>query len=80
MTVSERLISIFENVFDGEIDISNITDHSRLIEDVGMNSIGMLYMAMAIEEEFDIKFNNEDFLMLSTVEDVKKLIEAKTKA
>ena len=47
--------------FEGEIDTNGITLSSSLKDDIGINSIGMLYMAMALEEEFSIKFTNEDF-------------------
>ena len=40
-------------------------------------SIGLLYMAMAVEEEFGIKFKNEDFAAIRTVGDVIACIESK---
>lgn len=77
MNTLERIIKVFETVFEGEIDISKISPESKLIDDIGMNSIGMLYMAMALEEEFEIKFLNTDFEGLSTVDSVVSLIERK---
>ncbi len=77
MTTFERLIKVFDSVFEGEIDTAGITPASTLFEDIGMNSIGMLYMAMALEEEFEIKFKNEDFAAIKTVEDVIETIEKK---
>lgn len=74
----DKLTELFERVFDGEIDISDISEDSRLIEDIGMNSIGLLYMAMAVEEEFGTSFTNDDFSSLRTVGDVIKKIESKT--
>lgn len=77
MNCFERLIKVFNNVFEGEIATENITASSNLREDVGMNSIGMLYMAMAVEEEFGIKFTNDDFVGINTVDDVIRCIEGK---
>ena len=74
----DKLTELFERVFEGEIDISNISEASRLVEDIGMNSIGLLYMAMAVEEEFGIAFANDVFSLHRTVGDVIKKIEAKT--
>lgn len=74
----ERIKKVFESVFDGEIDISTVKPEAELIGDIGMNSIGMLYMAMALEEEFGIKFTNADFGELRTVNDVAALIMRKT--
>ena len=77
MTTFDRLIKVFDSVFEGEIDTAGITPDDNLFEDVGMNSIGMLYMAMALEEEFGIKFKNEDFTAIKTVGDVVETIEKK---
>lgn len=70
-----KLIGLFESVFEKEIDVTNINEDSRLIEDLGMNSIGLLYIAMAVEEEFSVTFTNDDFSYLRTVGDVIKKIE-----
>lgn len=77
MHTLERLINIFNVVFEGSVDVSTLTPESSLREDVGINSIGLLYMAMAVEEEFGIKFNNEDFNSIQTVADVVSCIESK---
>lgn len=77
MTTFERLIKVFNAVFEDEIDTSSVTEESSLHDDIGINSIGMLYMAMALEEEFNIKFHNEDFMGIITVNDVIKCIESK---
>ena len=73
----EKLIELFNEVFEGEIDLSGISEESELVNDLGMNSIGLLYMAMAVEEEFGLRFNNDDFKTLRTVADVIAKIEGK---
>ena len=77
MTTYERLVKVFNAVFEGDIDIEAVNQDADLREDVGINSIGMLYMAMAIEEEFGIKFTNDDFPSMRTVADVIACIEGK---
>lgn len=77
MTTIERLIKVFNAVFEDSVDISTIRPEASLREDIGINSIGLLYMAMAVEEEFGIKFSNEDFANIQTVADVVTCIEAK---
>ncbi len=77
MSIFERVVELFNAVFEGKLSTDGITTESRLNEDVGVNSIGMLYMAMAIESEFGIKFSNEDMLSLVTVGDVVACIEVK---
>ena len=73
----ERLKALLEQVFEGQLPAQGVSESSRLIEDVGMNSIGLLYMAMAVEEEFSITFDNEDFPRLKTVGDVMTLLAEK---
>lgn len=74
--IIERLTELFNSVFEGELKVNSLTEETRLIEDIGMNSIGLLYMAMAVEEEFGVRFTNEDFVSLRTIGDVVKKIEA----
>lgn len=77
MEIFERLLKVCDAIFEGEINIDGIKPESSLKEDIGINSIGLLYMAMALEEEFGIKFTNDDFVDINTVSDVIKIIEKK---
>jgi acyl carrier protein len=77
MNTKERLIKVFRTVFEDEFDAAALSESASLLEDLGMNSIGLLYMAMATEEEFGIKFQNEDFGKLRTVGDVIACVESK---
>ena len=71
----EKLKSIFAELFGDDIELDSIDESSRFAEDLSMNSIAMLSMAMAIEDEFNIKFDNKDFKTLKTVKDVLLKIE-----
>ena len=75
MNTFERLKNTFSEVFGDDIDVSKITEASDLKADLGMNSIGMLYMALAIENEFGKKLTNDDFADIKTVADVIRKIE-----
>ncbi|MBQ7870683.1 MAG: hypothetical protein IJ357_00895 [Oscillospiraceae bacterium] len=75
MNTMDRLKDLIDRVFEGEIDTSALSPASRLKEEVGMSSIGMLYMAMALEEEFGLSLTNDDFAKLLTVSDVIARIE-----
>ncbi|MBO5892532.1 MAG: acyl carrier protein [Oscillospiraceae bacterium] len=77
MQTLDRLLKVFHAVFEDTVDTDNLTPDASLREDIGINSIGLLYMAMAVEEEFDIKFTNEDFAGIVTVADVIRCIESK---
>ena len=77
MSTFDRLLNVCNAVFEGDIDPATITPQSSLKEEVGVNSIGLLYMAIALEEEFGVKFKNEDLQNIVTVQDVIDLIKAK---
>lgn len=77
MDTFQRLIKVFQVTFDDAVDVSGVSPELSLREDLGINSIGLLYMAMAVEEEFEIKFKNEDFAAIRTVADVIACIESK---
>lgn len=77
MTTFERMVQVFNAVFEDEVNTQTFRPEAKLREDVGINSIGMLYMAMAMEEEFGIKFANEDFTKMETVADVVAIVESK---
>lgn len=77
MEIIERLYKVFNAVFEDSVSLSDVKPEASLREDLGINSIGFLYMAMAIEEEFSIKFQNEDFPTMNTVADVVACIARK---
>lgn len=77
MDTFERLIKVFQVTLDESIDMTSVSPQMSLREDLGINSIGLLYMAMAVEEEFGIKFKNEDFAAIQTVADVIRCIDSK---
>ena len=77
MSTFERLVKVFNVVFEDEVSTQSIDLNSNLQKDLGVTSIAMLYMAMGLEEEFSIKFTNEDLMKLNTVADVIACIEAK---
>ncbi len=79
MVTIEKLADIFKRVFEDEINVEGLNEQTNLREDIGINSIGMLYMAMALEEEFEIKFTNDEFSSIVTVKDVIVCIEQKLK-
>lgn len=77
MTTLDRLIEVFQAVFEEEVDVTAVTPQASLREDIGINSIGMLYMAMALEEEFEVKFTSDEFSRIRTVQDVIDRLEEK---
>lgn len=80
MVTVEELKSMLETSFEYEINISNISENSDLRNDIGMDSISFLYMAVMLEEKYAIQFNNDDFPKINTVKDVIDIIEQKVQA
>ena len=63
----ERLMKLIqENLPDK--DLSNAKPESRLIEDLGMDSIGMMMLSLSIEDEFGVTFDAP--VTFKTVQDV----------
>lgn len=51
--------------------INSIKESDRLFEDIGLTSISLLYLMIAIEESFEIEFDNDMGVNdLPTVKDV----------
>ncbi|MBQ5761323.1 MAG: acyl carrier protein [Clostridia bacterium] len=77
MTTYERLVNVFTKVMEDDAELSKLSPEADLFKDLQLNSIGLLYMAIAIEEEFGISFKNEDINSLRTVNDVINYLESK---
>lgn len=58
--------------------LENFTDASNLVKDLGLNSVGILYIVIGIEELFSITFNDVSFGDFQTVGDVIDYIERKS--
>ena len=57
------------------IDESSISDDSKIVEDLGADSLHTVELVMKFEKEFDMEIPDEDTEHLITVGDVKKYIE-----
>lgn len=58
------------------IDPSEITEESSFIDDLGADSLDIVELIMALEEEFDMEIPDEDAEKISTVGDVIEYIKA----
>ncbi|MDD4290947.1 MAG: phosphopantetheine-binding protein [Clostridia bacterium] len=68
--VIEKITKIFELVIGVKLDPDKITAETTLSQDMGLSSINMLYLAIAIEEEFKIELTNLNVNSFKTVGDV----------
>lgn len=76
--IKEKLASVMKMAMPNiEIDEENLSEQSSLVSDVGLTSVGILYIVIAIEEFFSIRFDNVGFGDFKTVGDVVNYIEKK---
>jgi len=59
------------------VDESEISPTTSFVEDLGADSLDLVELIMAMEEEFDIEIPDEDAESISTVEDVLEYIDSK---
>lgn len=76
--IIQKLNEIIDMVL-GEMAIT-ADESSNLTTDLGLNSVGLLYVVIAIEEFFLIRFDDVSFGDFQTVGDVVDYIEKKMKA
>lgn len=71
----EKIQKILRNQLGMEVE--NIQPESTFVEDLGVDSLEMAELAMALEEEFDIRMEDDAMEGITTVEDLVELIKAK---
>jgi acyl carrier protein len=67
-----RLVNLIKQYLP-EDKIASATPSSRLFADLGMDSIGLLMLSMALEDEFGVSFNGP--VNFVTVQDVLDFLE-----
>lgn len=73
--IFDKLINIFSIVVNRNVDAEKINMDSKIIEDLGVNSIGLVYLAVALEEEFEVDMSDVSLESFKTVEDVINYIK-----
>ena len=64
-------------VEDLGIDESKVTMEAKLEEDLEIDSLGIIEVVMAFEDEFDIEIDDEELADVSTVGEAVKLLHSK---
>jgi len=73
--VFEKVKGLF--VEDLGIDESKVTMDAKLEEDLEIDSLGIVEVVMAFEDEFDIEIDDEDLADVSTVGQAVNLLHSK---
>ncbi len=76
--ILEKLAEILEETM-GEGSAEGFSEDTGLMDGLGLSSVDMLYLIIATEESFGIRFSNIGIMDLRTVGEVADYIEAKLK-
>lgn len=57
------------------IDADRVTPEAKLVDDLGADSLDLVELVMACEEEFDIEIDDEGAAKVSTVQEVIAIVE-----
>ena len=62
------------------VDAAQVTPQSKFVEDLGADSLDVVELVMALEEEFDIEIPDEDAEKIATVGEAVKYIDGHVEA
>ena len=77
-TIKERLYKIIEVQLD--VPIEGISDASNFVDDLGADSLAIVEIVLAIEEEFEMDISDEEVEKCPTVGDAHRALIAATVA
>ena len=72
--IREGLASILEEVAD--VTPSDVSDDKSFVDDLDVDSLSMVEVAMAAEEKFGVKIPDDELPKLKTVGDAVRYIES----
>ena len=70
----EKLKEVLAKVLP-DLDMSEVTENSRLVDDLGFDSLAVMMLSMEIEDSFGFKFT--EFVQFETVGDVCSYVESR---
>ncbi len=74
--IVEKLKEIFKRAVKNNAGEQLVYDeNANLVTDLGLSSVGVLYVVIAIEETFNVEFENVGFSDFETVKSVVDFIE-----
>ena len=73
--IAERVKAIIVDQLG--VNLEEVTPQASFIEDLGADSLDIVELIMALEEEYDLEIPDEDAEKIQTVDDVTKYIQGK---
>uniref|UniRef100_A0A7C5VK79 Acyl carrier protein n=1 Tax=Fervidobacterium thailandense TaxID=1008305 RepID=A0A7C5VK79_9BACT len=75
MDVEERIKQIIAEQLG--VDVSEVTLEKSLTQDLGADSLDLVDLVMAFEDEFGVKISDQDLSKIKTVADVLNALKEK---
>ena len=77
MTIETKVIKLISNIMK-DVDIEDILPESSLIEDLGADSLTVVELVMAMEENFNLEIDDEEAGRLISVQDAIDFINKRS--
>lgn len=77
LEILEGLKKIFTLVINRNAEVDNMKMDAKIVSDLGVSSVGLIYLMVAIEEQFGIDMSDVTFNSFETVGDVVTYIKNK---
>ncbi|MCH2202129.1 MAG: acyl carrier protein [Fuerstiella sp.] len=76
MSIEEKVIGIVSDQLDSPRE--EISRSSSFVDDLKADSLDIVELVMALEDDFDIKIPDDDYDKIATVGDVINYVESKS--
>jgi acyl carrier protein len=76
VSIEEKVVGIVSDQLDSPKD--EISRSSSFVDDLKADSLDVVELVMALEDEFDVKIPDEDYDKIGTVGEVIEYIESKS--
>ena len=78
LAVTDGLVSILRD--DLELPCQSLSATTRLVDDLGMDSVSFAVGLVSIEEKFGVQLSEEDLISCRTVGDLQTAIDGRSAA
>lgn len=77
--IIEKLKNIFKLVVNPNANLDDVSLDANITKDLGINSVGLIYLVVGIEETFKIDMSDVTFNTFNTISEVVEYIQKKVK-